>query len=71
MRKRQTRFETMRRARLLRGLSQGQLAKRLGLRQPLLSDFERGVLIPNRETRARIARVLGQPEDSLFPVEER
>jgi transcriptional regulator with XRE-family HTH domain len=57
----------LQRARLERGFRQKELSKRTGIRQPLLSDFETGKLIPGEAMRAKLAKVLHVSESWLFP----
>lgn len=52
--------------RQISGLSQAELAKRVGVSQPLISDFERQVLFPGPELRTRLAAALGVPDDEFF-----
>jgi SOS-response transcriptional repressor LexA len=46
-------------ARVKAGLSQGELAKQLGIAHPTLSKYERGHRIPDSVLLGRIARILG------------
>lgn len=50
--------ETIRAARLDAGLSQVALAERIGVEQPLISDYERGVRRPSIDTVAAIVRAI-------------
>lgn len=52
----------------LAGLTQGGVAKRAGMSQPLISQFQRGYRVPNDEQKAAIANALGVPTDVLWPV---
>jgi transcriptional regulator with XRE-family HTH domain len=56
----------LRRIRLELGLKQFVVAKRANIRQPLLSDFEAGKLIPGPEMQRRLAKILNVPADWLF-----
>lgn len=56
----------LRAARVLRGLTQRQLALKIGRRELDVSRFETGRTVPDAETRARIASVLGKPAFELF-----
>jgi transcriptional regulator with XRE-family HTH domain len=56
----------LRALRQLAGLSQTQLAQRIKVSQPLISEFERQVLYPGPELRARLAAALGVSADELF-----
>lgn len=59
----------LKRARLERGLKQLAVAKRANIRQPLLSDFEAGKLIPGPEMQERLAKALNVPVDWLFGLD--
>jgi ribosome-binding protein aMBF1 (putative translation factor) len=50
---------TIIRQRITRGWTQGQLAERVGTRQPVISRIERGVGNPSLQTLKRIATALG------------
>jgi transcriptional regulator with XRE-family HTH domain len=56
----------LKRIRLELGLKQFVVAKQANIRQPLLSDFENGKLIPGPEMQARLAKALNVPADWLF-----
>ena len=56
--------------RVLRGLTQAQLAKRLGRSQTWVSEIERGRLQPGDVDVALICRVLGRSPKDLFPQDE-
>jgi len=56
--------------RVLHGLTQAQLAERLGRSQTWLSELERGQLQPNDVDVALICRVLGRSPQDLFPHEK-
>lgn len=56
-------------ARTAAGLSQSELAERLGVSQGYVSAIERGVKIPDDALKARIAVVLKVPVASLWPAE--
>lgn len=59
-----TPLENFRRARTL---SQGDLARIVGIGQQSLSKAERGRLVLSRDVRQRIAAVLGVTEADAFP----
>ncbi len=61
-----TKITNLKRARIERGMKQIDLSRRTGIRQPLLSEFETGKLVPGPKMRARLARTLRVPEDWLF-----
>jgi DNA-binding XRE family transcriptional regulator len=52
--------------RLQRGLSQAQLAEKVGLRQPNISAIEAGKRKPEYETARKIASVLGISMDDFY-----
>jgi transcriptional regulator with XRE-family HTH domain len=52
--------------RLKRALSQGQLAAKLGVHRPFLSDIERGIRNPSLRTISKIAGALAVDLVSLF-----
>ena len=54
------------RFRRLRGLTQTDLADKLGLSQPNISDYERDLFRPNSDTIVRIAQVLKISADELL-----
>ena len=49
---------SIRRKRLARGLSQDELAARVGVSQALISRIERGFVVPSHGVRERLAREL-------------
>lgn len=59
----------LRMARLRSGLPQFLVAKRAKLAASRLSVLERGYDGPNGSERSALARVLGVPEEQLFPAE--
>lgn len=56
----------LRRARIERGLSQAQLAKLSGCKQPLISWFENEVRHPRPKSLAKILKALGYEIDVQF-----
>jgi transcriptional regulator with XRE-family HTH domain len=56
----------IRAARQCAGLSQPQLARKLGKGQPEISKWERGVNAPARDSMLKIARALGTTMDELM-----
>jgi transcriptional regulator with XRE-family HTH domain len=56
----------IREARELAGLSQTELARRIGTRQPVISRWERGVESPRVDTLARILQACGFEADLVF-----
>ncbi len=57
----------LRKAREEAGISQTRVAALTGLAQSLISDAERGVLIPYPRARRKLAKALGRSEGELFP----
>lgn len=55
--------------RVRNGLSQADLASRLGVAQNSVSQWENGKRSPTLRKVAKIASVLGCPVEALFPVE--
>lgn len=49
-----------------RGLTQEQLAKAVGVRQPRIAEVERGDANPRLDTLAKLARALGVPVAALL-----
>lgn len=56
----------IRRLRIERGMSQPQLAEKLGMSVNAVSQFERGVTVPGVYTLAEVAAVLGVSYGVLF-----
>lgn len=56
----------MKAARVLRGLTQLQLAERVGLKEIEVSRLETGRAHPDAEVKRRIAEVLQKPAFELF-----
>jgi transcriptional regulator with XRE-family HTH domain len=54
--------------RLEKGLSQLELGIKAKVWQGRISAFENEILSPSPKERKRICRILGVPEDVLFPV---
>jgi transcriptional regulator with XRE-family HTH domain len=61
--------QRLREARLKRGWSQWQLALRTGIAPNLLSQYERGAILPSISTLEKIARVLSVSVDWLLDLE--
>ena len=53
-------------ARVLKGLTQRQLAQQVGTREIEISRVETGRLSPTEEMKRRIAEVLGKPAWEIF-----
>lgn len=62
--------EAIREARLQAGLTQVQLAERLGCDQQDVSRYERGQAAPRDEMRMKVAHSLGVPVGELFSYPE-
>jgi len=58
----------LRAARVLAGMTQLQLADRIGKKEIEVSRFETGRAQPDAEAKRRIAEVLGKPTFELFDV---
>ena len=58
----------MRAARVLAGMTQLQLADRIGKKEIEVSRFETGRAQPDAEAKRRIAEVLGKPTVELYDV---
>jgi transcriptional regulator with XRE-family HTH domain len=56
----------IREARGLAGLSQAELAARIGTRQPVISRWERGLESPRVDTLARVLQACGFEADLVF-----
>jgi transcriptional regulator with XRE-family HTH domain len=61
--------QRIRRARHAAGLTQVQLAARIGVPQPVLSAWEVGLRAPRDDNRIRVAAALGIPAAQLFAYE--
>ncbi len=66
------RAETSQLARLRRerGITQAELAERLGLAQPNISDYERGILRLNADLILRLTEILKVSADELLGLRE-
>lgn len=49
------------------GLTQEVVAKRLDVDQGSVSNWERGIYVPHRKYRKKLARLYGCTVDELFP----
>jgi putative transcriptional regulator len=58
-------------ARLRAGLTQPQLAARVGVSRPTIARLESGARVPNVTVALAIARELGEPVETLFGGGER
>jgi len=57
---------SIKRARLAQGLTQEQLAKRLGVSRPTITMWESGATTPNARKLEELARAIGLTESELF-----
>jgi transcriptional regulator with XRE-family HTH domain len=57
--------ERLRRARSLKGWSQGDLAEQVGTSFEMVSRWERGITVPSPYYRQRLCNVLGQSAEDL------
>lgn len=62
--------ERLARLRRERGITQAELAERLGLAQPNISDYERGILRLNAELILRLTGILKVSSDELLGIQE-
>lgn len=62
---------TLRVQRVRRGLSQTELAKRIGLTQTEVSKLERGIFIASKETSVKIRRIFREIDENGKGNEER
>jgi len=62
--------ERLARFRKERGLTQTELARQLGVAQPVLSDYERGELRLHGQLIVELARILGVSADELLGLEK-
>ena len=53
-----------------REITQREAAHRSGIPEVRLSQFVRGHMVPTEDERRALARVLGRPQDELFPSVE-
>lgn len=51
-----------------KGITQGELAERLGVSQPMISDYERGELRLHGELIVELAKILGVSADELLGI---
>lgn len=60
----------VRELRIKQGISQTDLARRIGIAEPNLSSIERGRLMPWPKVKRKLARVLKTTQAELFPTQE-
>ncbi len=53
-----------------RGWTQAELADRAGVSRKTINTVENGVFVPSTILALRLARVLGQPVEALFALED-
>jgi transcriptional regulator with XRE-family HTH domain len=58
--------EKLKMARMIAGLTQAQLARKIGRTQALVSMLEHGHVRPSKEIRAKLEAALDLPLDVLF-----
>ena len=63
--------ERLSRLRKERGITQQEMAERLDLAQPNISDYERGILRLHGEIIVKIAAILGAAADEILGLDER
>ena len=61
----------LRLVRILRGVTQDDLAVGIGVDPAIIGRIERGVIRGTPEQRRRLAQILKIPESQLFPLEEK
>jgi transcriptional regulator with XRE-family HTH domain len=57
----------LRNLRLARTLNQVDIARLIGVSQPVWSKYESGRVVPPRDIQIRIAAILGAAVDEVFP----
>ncbi len=58
--------QNIRNARLEAGLSQNELAEKIGTTQPRIARWEKGEVTPNAQYLAKIAAALGKTVDEII-----
>lgn len=53
-----------------KGLTQGQLAERIGVSRKTINTVENGVFVPSTVIALKLADVLGEPVERLFQLTE-
>lgn len=61
---------TLREAREAKGLTQGELAARIGVSRKTVNTVENGVFTPSTVIALMLAEALGQPVEALFSLVE-
>ncbi len=57
---------TLRTAREARGLTQAQLAERIGVSRKTINTVENGIFVPSTIIALKLAAALGEPVEQLF-----
>ena len=57
---------TLREVRETRGLTQAQLAERIGVSRKTINTVENGIFVPSTMIALKLAAALGEPVESLF-----
>ena len=60
----------LREAREARGLTQAQLAERIGVSRKTINTVENGIFVPSTVIALRLAAALGEPVEALFSLGE-
>ncbi|WP_019834512.1 helix-turn-helix transcriptional regulator [Sphingomonas sp. PR090111-T3T-6A] len=60
----------LREERARHGWTQAELAERAGVSRKTINTVENGVFVPSTILALRLARVLGQPVEALFALED-
>ena len=61
---------SLREAREVRGLTQAQLAERIGVSRKTINTVENGIFVPSTVIALRLAAALGEPVEALFSLGE-
>ena len=61
---------TLRIAREARGLTQAQLAERIGVSRKTINTVENGIFVPSTIIALKLAAALGEPVERLFSLVE-
>jgi putative transcriptional regulator len=63
-------FNKVKEQRIINSLSQGNLAEKLGVSRPTISNLERGVYEPSGSLMLSIAKVFGKPVEQIFYLDD-
>lgn len=61
--------ETLKKLREQHGMSQAELAERIGVAQPTVAQYESGIRVPNAVTAVMIAKRLGTTVEQLVAAD--